>query len=355
MVGGEAFGDAADGFDPVEALRNGGVQRDGVEGFAGGALIGDSAFAVAYDDGMAQQFDVSLKALFRHSRGVMSRALFGGPVTEWLNVEQPDVRNPRADLLARGPDGKLRHVELQSRNDPEMGFRELDYYVGFRRLLKEHVEQIVLYAGREPLTMRPAFESPSTEHRFRILDLREMDGEDLLLSDDWGDNALALLTQANRERVIQAVEKRLRSLEGDDQQEAARTFVLISGILGIEEAIGRRLETDMIDVMENKVLGPAIRKGIAQGIEQGRREGIEEGIERGMEQGRREGIVKGVEIGVEKGVDEGMRQALKVLVKSRFGSLPRWASMLIDKSSRQEIEQLIAGASAAPTLEALFE
>jgi predicted transposase/invertase (TIGR01784 family) len=266
-------------------------------------------------------------------------------------------------LLARGPDGKLRHVELQSRNDPEMGFRELDYYVGFRRLLKEHVEQIVLYAGREPLNMTPAFESPSTEHRFRILDLREMDGEDLLLSDDWGDNALALLTQANRERVIQAVEARLRILEGEEQQEAARTFVLISGILGIEEAIGRRLEADMIDIMENKVLGPAIRKGIAQGIEQGRREGIEQG----MEQGRREGIEigvqlgvekgveKGVQIGVEKGVDEGMRQALKVLVQTRFGGLPRWASTLIDKSSRQEVGQLIARASAAPTLEALFE
>jgi predicted transposase/invertase (TIGR01784 family) len=285
---------------------------------------------LAYDDGMAQQFDVSLKALFRHSRGVMTRALFGGPVSEWLNVEQPDVRNPRADLLARGPDGKLRHVELQSRNDPEMGFRELDYYVGFRRLLKEHVEQIVLYAGREPLNMTPAFESPSTEHRFRILDLREMDGEDLLLSDDWGDNALALLTQANRERVIQAVEKRLWSLEGDEQQAVARTFVLISGILGIEEEIGRRLEADMIDIMENKVLGPAIRQGIEQGIEQGRREGIEMGVE------------------------EGMRQALKVIVKSRFGSVPRWASALIEGSNQEEIQELIAGASSAPTLEDLF-
>jgi hypothetical protein len=279
---------------------------------------------------MAQQFDVSLKSLFRHSRGVMSRILFGGPVAEWLNIEQPDVRNLRADILVRGLDGKLRHVELQTRNDPEIGLRELDYYVGFQRLLKEHVEQIVLYAGREPLSMTPAFESPSTHHKFRILDVRQMDGEDLLESDDWGDNALALLTKADRERVIQVVEARLRRLDGEEQQEAARTFVLISGILGIEEEIGRRLKTDMIDIMENKVLGPAIR----QGIEQGRREGIEKGIE--------------------KGVEKGMRQALKVLVKSRFGSLPRWASARIDKSSQQEIKDLIAGASAAPTLEDLF-
>ncbi len=297
-------------------------------------------------NGMAQQFDVSLKALFRHSRGVMSRILFGGPVAEWLNIEQPDVRNLRADILARVTGGSLRHVELQIRNDPEIGLRELDYYVGFQRLLKEHVEQIVLYAGREPLTMKPLFESPSTQHKFRIVDVRQMDGEDLLESDDWGDNALALLTKADRERVIQVVEARLRRLDGEEQQEAARTFVLISGILGIEEEIGRRLKTDMIDIMENKVLGPAIRQGIEQGIEQGRREGIE--------QGRREGIEQGVQQGVEKGVEKGMRQALKVLVKSRFGSLPRWASARIDKSSQQEIKDLIAGASAAPTLEDLF-
>jgi flagellar biosynthesis/type III secretory pathway protein FliH len=192
----------------------------------------------------------------------------------------------------------------------------------------------VLYAGRDPLNMRPSFESPSTLHKFRILDVRQMEGEDLLQSDDWGDNALALLTRADRERVIQVVEARLRRLDGEEQQEAARAFVLISGILGIEEEIGRRLRTDMIDIMENKVLGPAIRQGIEQGIEQGRREGIEKGME--------------------KGVEKGMRQALKVLVKSRFGSLPRWASARIDKSSQQEIKDLIAGASAAPTLEELF-
>jgi len=277
-------------------------------------------------NGMAQQFDVSLKSLFRRSPGVMSRILFGGPVAEWLNIEQPDVRNLRVDILVRGTDAGLRHVEFQTKNDPEIGLRELDYYVGFQRLLKEHVEQIVLYAGREPLTMKPVFESPSTHHKFRILDIRQMDGEDLLESDDWGDNALALLTKADRERVIQVVEARLRQLDGEEQQEAARTFVLLSGILGIEEEIGRRLKTDMIDIMENKVLGPAIQ----QGIEQGRREGIE------------------------KGVEKGMRQALKVLVKSRFGSLPRWASARIDKSSQQEIKDLIAGASAAPTLEDLF-
>jgi len=33
---------------------------------------------------------------------------------------------------------------------------------------------------------------------FQLLDIREVDGEPLLVSDDWGDNLLALLTTISR-------------------------------------------------------------------------------------------------------------------------------------------------------------
>ena len=72
---------------------------------------------------MAQDQDVSLKLLFRHSRGRVAKRLFGSRVVEWLNVEQPKVNNLRVDMLARMDDGTLRHVEFASKNDPDMGFR----------------------------------------------------------------------------------------------------------------------------------------------------------------------------------------------------------------------------------------
>lgn len=215
---------------------------------------------------MAQRFDVSLKTLFRYSHGVVSRMLFGGRVKEWLNVEQPKVRNVRVDMLARLADGSIRHVDLQTGNDSKMPQRMAEYYMGFWRLLGKHVEQVVLYAGRERLTMKSEFRTPCMRHKYRIFNLRKMDGEELLASRDWGDNALALLTKADRERVFQVVARRLRKLKGDEQADAARTFVLLSGILGIEEEVGRRLrEDDMIDMMQNKILGPALRVGLAQG------------------------------------------------------------------------------------------
>ena len=65
---------------------------------------------------MPHDYDVSFKLLFRYSKGLIVHALFGDAgVTEWLNVEQPRVNNPRADLLARCGDGRLRHVEISSK------------------------------------------------------------------------------------------------------------------------------------------------------------------------------------------------------------------------------------------------
>ena len=58
--------------------------------------------------------------------------------------------------------------------------------------------------------------------------------------------------------------------------------------------ITRRIQNEMIDVMENEVLGPAIRQG--------------------LEQGRLEGRVEGRM--------EGMAMVLETLLEKRFGKLP---------------------------------
>jgi len=210
---------------------------------------------------MVQKYDVSLKLLFRHSKGLIAQRLFGGRVVEWVNVEQPKVTNMRVDLLARLEDGSLRHVEVQAKNEPDMARRQAEYYLGFHRLLREHVEQVLLYIGREPLRMRSVFETPTMRYEFQLLDIREVDSEPLLTSDDWGDNVLALLTSVEQERVLLRVEQQIRKLKGEEQETAARLFVIVSGIIGLEEAVLKRLH--MIDIMENKVLGPAILKGEA--------------------------------------------------------------------------------------------
>jgi len=216
---------------------------------------------------MAQQFDVSLKVLFHRSRGVVARSVFGGPVVEWLNVELPKIQNLRGDLLARGADGTLRHLELEARNTANLGLRVADYHhLGFYRKLGEQVEMVVLYVGNRPLRMKGEFKTSSLGFRFRLLDIRDFDGGPLLASEDLGDHMLALLTRYDQERVLRRVEDQLRKLPGGEKEEAARLFVVISGLRSLEKTVARSLDMiGMIDIMENKVLGPAVLRGVHQG------------------------------------------------------------------------------------------
>jgi hypothetical protein len=239
----------------------------------------------------------------------MARRLFGGPVVEWVNVEQPKVTNLRVDLLVRLEDRSLRHVEVQAKNDPVMARRQAEYYLGFHRLLGEHVEQIVLYIGREPLRMQPVFETPAMRYEFQLLDIRDVDGEPLLASDDWGDNLLALLTPVEQERALMRVEQQIRKLKGEEQETAARLFVIVSGIIGLEEAVVRRLH--MIDIMENKVLGPAILKGEAT--------------------------------------------LLVALLEERFGALPDWVSVKLENAKEAQLMAWGKRVLSAPSLNDVFK
>jgi predicted transposase YdaD len=272
---------------------------------------------------MGQQFDVSLKTLFRYSHGIVSRMLFGGPVVEWLNVEQPDVRNVRVDLLARRDDGTLRHVEFQTTNEPDMARRQADYYMGFWRLLDQHVEQVMLYLSREPLGMDPVFATPAMRYHYTIVNVRELDGLELLASEDWADNELALFTRVDREAVIQMVEKRLRELQGEEQTDALRTFVILSGILGIEDEIDRRLRMSTINLLDNKIIGPAIR----QGLEEGRRLGRQEGL----------------------------RDTLLRQIQKRFGRVPPWARAALESAPEDKLQAWTVEILDTPSLEALLK
>ena len=122
---------------------------------------------------MAQQYDVSLKLLFRKSTGLVARALFGGRIREWVNVELPRVQNPRVDLLARMADGSLRHVEVESRCQADMARRQAEYYLGLHRRFDEHVEQVVLYVGEAPMRVRTQFKTVAMRFEFRLLDIRD--------------------------------------------------------------------------------------------------------------------------------------------------------------------------------------
>jgi hypothetical protein len=274
---------------------------------------------------MAQRYDVSLKTLFQKpGDGIVRRLLFGGKVVELLPTEQPLVQNNRVDMVGRKEDGSLQQVEFQSKNEGDFALRMLEYYPFLVRTHGRHVGQTVLYMGREPLRMGDAFVSPSTVHRFMIVNLRELDAEPLLESDDWADNALALLAKGSPERALEAVIPRLRAMGRADQDWATGTLVLLSGILGIEEQVNRRLEeVGMIDVMENKVLGPLMQKRWEEGQREGRQQGRE----------------------------QGRKQVLVDQLNQKFGELPEWASKMLGSASAEDVDRWLRRILKSATLE----
>ena len=278
---------------------------------------------------MPQHLDVTLKSLFLRSSGVFTRLLFG-EIVSWQNVEQPTVSNRRADLLARCADGLLRQIEIQLRNDPAIPFRMAEYYLGFYRLLNEHVVQILLYVGREPLRMPAVFETPTMRHEYVVLNLREMDGEALLASDDWADNEWALLTKTDPERVIRVVLEKLNRLDGEEKKDAAATFLLLGGILGVEEDLRKRIDNPMIDIMQNKVFGPMIREQLATAHQEGHQEGRQEGHQ------------------------EAVRVLSRRLIEKRFGPLPVWAQARLSDASPETLTDWTLALDEAESLEAVF-
>ena len=167
---------------------------------------------------MAHRYDVSLKALFlREGDGLIRRLLFGGRVAEHLSVEQPQVFNHRADMVVRTEDGLLHQVEFQAGNEAGFGLRMLEYYSYLVKAHGQHVVQTVLYMGREPLRLDRGFRSPSIDFRFEILNLRDFDAEPLLESEDWADNALALLARGEPEKAIDRLMLRLGGMANDEQ------------------------------------------------------------------------------------------------------------------------------------------
>src|SRR5258708_990379 len=134
-----------------------------------------------------QEYDAALKLLLRGSATVTMRALTGTTVEKWLDVELPKVQNTRVDLLGETSDARLVHLELQSGNDTTMPLRMAEYCLGVYRLFGQFPQQIMLYVGEAPLRMAGELRGSDVWFRYRAIDIRELDGEELLKSDEVGD------------------------------------------------------------------------------------------------------------------------------------------------------------------------
>jgi hypothetical protein len=177
---------------------------------------------------MAQQYDVTLKMLLQDSDGQAVHLATGLSVAAWLNIELPKIANPRVDLLGQTDDGSLLHLELQVGNDAEMPMRMAEYALAIYRSLGKFARQIVLYAGEPELRMETTLQGPGFSFRYEVIDLRDVDGDTLLASDNLGDNVLAIVTRCatSRPRLKRSSVRSRRGMKpGGSRQSNSSSFL----------------------------------------------------------------------------------------------------------------------------------
>ena len=168
--------------------------------------------------------------------------------------------------------------------------------------------------------MEHACTSPSIDFRFKIVNLREYDAGPLPAREDWADNVLAPLAKGNPEKALEAVLPRLRAMKSDDQDLAARTLLQLSGILRMEKTVTESMkEVGMINVMENKVIGPL--------------------------------ILQRMERSEQKGRSEGKQELLHELSTEKFGSLPEWVLHRLQAASTEDLHTWAKRVLGSTTLE----
>ena len=266
------------------------------------------------------EYDTVLKGILMRKSGIVVPELAGFAVEKWHDVELPEVRNRRVDLLGESAAGQLLHIELQSTNAPDMAMRMLEYGVSIRRKFGRSPAQFVLYVGLPKTRMANRVDAENLQFGFRIVDIRDLDGDGLLGSPDLDDNVLSVLTRFHdRRETVREVVARIGTRDDSERRLAVKELMILGNLRNIGPMIEEEIKTMPIldDIMDHAVIGPAIRKGIAIGEKQGE--------ERGEQRGEKKLFVK--------------------LAANRFGPLPEWALAKIHAWNEAELDRAGRGSS----------
>jgi predicted transposase YdaD len=276
-----------------------------------------------------QAYDVTLKLLLQGAASLTMRTLTGTTVAKWLDVELPKVQNLRLDLLGETVDGGLVHLELQSSNDAAMPLRMVEYCLGVYRLFGRFPLQILLYVGESPMRMEKELRGPGLLFEYRLIDIRTLNGDRLLESEDVGDNVIAILAQSrDHEGAVRRIVERIAGLAAAKRETALAQLTILAGLRHLSNAVeqeARKMPIDL-DIREHEILGPIIIEAEQKGREKGRQEGRQEG-----------------ELAI-------LRRQIEV----RFGALPGWAREKLAAWPPTQLESLSERVLDARTLDELL-
>ena len=246
------------------------------------------------------KYDIVLKDLLYDMPASFIYVISGMKAVELLNVELPEVRKRNPDLLLLLDDDSILHIELQAYNDVRMAERMLEYKLLIKQRYKDkEVRQVVVYVGDDKMQMSDSIECEGLSYRFRLMDIREVDCEDMVRSDYISDIIIGSLCRVRDEdRYVERLLRAIRNLSEEEKKDTikkALTLLRLRPILysKVEDRIKEEsMPLTIVDVERD----PYYKRGVEHGIELG----IEKGIEKGIRRGARAGLKRGIERGIER-------------------------------------------------------
>ncbi len=277
-----------------------------------------------------QHYDIALKTLLLRSASLFLGQVSGASSARWSDVELVNMENRRVDLLGETESGELIQLEFQSTNDRQMLRRMAEYSWAIQRQFGRMPRQTVVYIGRRQMRMKTEFHGPDQWFRYKLVDIRDLDGDELIRSGDTSDSIVAVLARlSDRRAAVRKILNRISALDPVAREEGLRILTLLSGLREMEQVVREEAAymPIIVDVMQNKILGPEIRKA----LKQGRKEGVREGRE------------------------QGQLTLLTRMIEARFGPLPHWAKRRLSEMPAAEFERLGLSMINASSLKELLK
>jgi len=272
--------------------------------------------------------DSLIKLLIQGSGGEPFGQLKLGKVNAVLNVDLPRTQDRRVDLVYRSVSGRLVHIEVQSTNDPLMPLRMAEYGLAVTRAYGQYPEQLVLYVGNEPLRMKSEFREGGMVCRYRLVDIRSLDGDALLATDTIADNILALLTRLRHPTVaVRMVLGRIGKLRRGQRRSALEMFLLTCQMRGLDSIAGKELKAMQETVYLDLDKMPKVKAALVM-------------LARRAERRRARA--------------EGMRETLQLALKKRFGRIPATVTKRVAKMSDLQAQETLLAILDAKSLKDLF-
>ncbi|MBF0338528.1 MAG: hypothetical protein HQL05_11930 [Nitrospirae bacterium] len=231
---------------------------------------------------MYQKFDIALKDIIKDVPRTFLKLLTGYETGKFIGVQFPDIQTREADIVIETSDGEIIQIEIQSTNDSMMLGRMYLYSALIYNQHKRLPIQIVLYVGNKPLNMKNNMEFGLNRYNYRLVDVRTLDGNKLIDSDDPDDNVLAILCITDDiDGTIKRILAKFSLLSPRNMENYIRKLLYLAGLRNLVYKVKQEVLNMpiTIDLDEYEVFKDVFVKGELKGRMEGRVEGELKGIE----------------------------------------------------------------------------